>query len=98
MELILKEENYSFEHQALEIIARAAKGSMRDALSILDQTIATADNHLTAEIVKSLLGHTKQDYALLLLQALLAEDAGSIIKISRQIAAEGGILFLFLKN
>ncbi|WP_133140336.1 DNA polymerase III subunit gamma/tau [Legionella genomosp. 1] len=98
MELILKEENYSFEHQALEIIARAAKGSMRDALSILDQAIATADNHLTAEIAKSLLGHTKKDYAMILLQALLAEDAGRIINTSRQIAAEGGHFIFVLEE
>ncbi|KTC66822.1 DNA polymerase III subunits gamma and tau [Legionella birminghamensis] len=98
LELILSEENYSFEPQALELIARAAKGSMRDALSILDQAIATADQHLTAETAKSLLGYTKQDYALSLLQALQIADAAQIISVSRQIAEEGGHFIYVLEE
>src|ERR1700726_3595784 len=43
---ILTEEQSSFEIEALELLAKAAKGSMRDALSLLDQVIATSDDVL----------------------------------------------------
>ncbi len=90
LQLILTAEKLNFEVAALELIAKAAKGSMRDALSLLDQAIACCANHLSAYEVKGILGYTQQDYALQLLQALMRSDATQIIQLSRKITVEGG--------
>lgn len=90
LRMILTEEQYSFEDEVLPLLARAAHGSMRDALSLLDQAIASSDNKLCVSEVKSVLGYTQQDYALQILQSLAMHDAPRLIKLSRQIASEGG--------
>lgn len=90
LEQILNQERILFEKQALELLAKAAKGSMRDGLSLLDQAIAGIDDQLRAQDVKNILGYTQQDYALQLLHALAALDPAQLILISRQIATEGG--------
>lgn len=87
---IMADEQQDYELEALTLLAKAAQGSMRDALSLLDQVIASAAQKLTAQQVKSTLGYTQQDYALKLLHMLINQDAASIINISRQIAQEGG--------
>ncbi|WP_058534479.1 DNA polymerase III subunit gamma/tau [Legionella saoudiensis] len=90
LQLILKDEQLAFEPQALNILAHAARGSMRDALSLLDQAITSCDNQLTTTDVKMILGYTQQDYALQLLQALANQDAPNILTLSQSIANEGG--------
>ncbi|MDP1603733.1 MAG: DNA polymerase III subunit gamma/tau [Legionella sp.] len=90
LKLILNEEEYPFEDDVLPLLAKAAHGSMRDALSLLDQAIASAENSLKTHEVKTILGYTHQDYAVQLLHALTAFNAPELIKLSRQIASEGG--------
>lgn len=90
LELILQEEQLGFEPQALNILAKAAQGSMRDALSLLDQAITSCGEQLLASDVKMILGHTQQDYAMKLLHAMAAQDANTIITLSQQITSEGG--------
>ncbi|WP_237761372.1 DNA polymerase III subunit gamma/tau, partial [Legionella cherrii] len=90
LQLILKEEQFDFEIQAVDILAQAARGSMRDALSLLDQAITGCDAQLRAHDIKMILGYTQSDYALLLLQALAEQNAATVLKISQQIAIEGG--------
>jgi DNA polymerase-3 subunit gamma/tau len=90
LQLILKEEGVNFESQAIDILAQAARGSMRDALSLLDQAITSCDPLLQEHHVKILLGHTQQDYALQLLQALAVQNAPEFLNISQKIAIEGG--------
>ncbi|MBA2653366.1 MAG: DNA polymerase III subunit gamma/tau [Tatlockia sp.] len=87
---ILNEEQQTFESEAIVLLAKAAKGSMRDALSLLDQAIATVNDKLSAQEVKEILGYTQQDYAIRLLQALARLDAQELIQLSRQIASESG--------
>lgn len=87
---ILDDENLPYEIQALELLATAARGSMRDALSLLDQAIASSSNKLQAQDVKSILGITQQDYAIQLLQALAESAPQALMEISRKIAGEGG--------
>ena len=70
LQLILKDEQLDFEVQALDILAHAAHGSMRDALSLLDQAITSCDKQLQASDVKMILGYTQHDYAIQLLQTL----------------------------
>ncbi|KTD08085.1 DNA polymerase III subunit gamma/tau [Legionella jamestowniensis] len=90
LQQVLDAEHLQFETEALEILAKAAKGSMRDALSLLDQAIASCNGNLVASEVKAILGYTQQDYAIQLLDALATSNPQTILRISQQIAAEGG--------
>ncbi|MCE0722316.1 DNA polymerase III subunit gamma/tau [Legionella resiliens] len=90
LQLILKEEQLDFEVQAADILAQAARGSMRDALSLLDQAITSCDTQLQANDVKMILGYTQHDYALQMLRALAEQNASAVLKISQCISREGG--------
>ncbi|WP_131783616.1 DNA polymerase III subunit gamma/tau [Legionella gresilensis] len=90
LKVIMEAENHTYEEEALYLLAKSAQGSMRDALSLLDQALASSASTLTAEEVRSILGYTQQDYALQILQALTKLDACQLIQISRQIGKEGG--------
>ncbi len=68
LQTILKAEKREFAEDALMILAQAARGSMRDALSILDQTLVSTDEAITTTKVKSVLGYTQQDFAIQLLK------------------------------
>ncbi len=87
---ILNDEQLAFEIEAIELLAKAAKGSMRDALSLLDQAIASVNDKLSAPEIRVILGYTQQDYAIKLLQALAKLDAQELIHLSRQIGSESG--------
>ena len=89
LQLIMNEEKREFSEDALMIIANAARGSMRDALSILDQLLVSTDELITAAQVKSVLGYTQQDFAIQLLHSLIKQDGINVINLSRQIATEG---------
>ncbi|KTD42556.1 DNA polymerase III subunit gamma/tau [Legionella parisiensis] len=90
LQLILNEEQLDFEIEAADILAQAARGSMRDALSLLDQAITGCDSQLRADDVKMILGYTQQDYALEMLRALAEQNASAVLKISQCISIEGG--------
>jgi len=90
MQFILQEESITFELAALNLIAYAARGSMRDALSLLDQAILASSGLLTLQNTKALLGYTQQEYAPLLLQALAAGNLPQLFVWAQQIAEEGG--------
>lgn len=90
LEHILAKEHYPYDKPAVDLLAKAARGSMRDALSLLDHAIACSDEKLQTDDVKTILGYTQQDYALQLLHALATLDPQTLITISRQIAMEGG--------
>jgi DNA polymerase III subunit gamma/tau len=90
LQLILKDEELPFEQHAVDILAQAARGSMRDGLSLLDQAITSCDKQLCVKDVKAILGYTQQDYAIHLLQALQAQNAPMLLTISQKIAIEGG--------
>jgi DNA polymerase-3 subunit gamma/tau len=90
LQLILKDEQLDYEIQALDILAQAARGSMRDALSLLDQAITSCDTQLQASDVKIILGYTQQDYALKVIQALAEQNAPMLLTLSQKIFVEGG--------
>jgi DNA polymerase III subunit gamma/tau len=79
---ILKEENTASEPPALRLIARAAQGSMRDALSLLDQAIAYAGGKVNEESVRAMLGAIDQDYLLKLLDGLAQQDIKAMLVIA----------------
>ena len=79
LQTVLKEENIAFEAPALQLLARAANGSMRDALSLLDQAIAYGGNSVQEQAVRGMLGAIDQSYLYELLHALAAQDSNRLI-------------------
>ncbi|MBD1388593.1 DNA polymerase III subunit gamma/tau [Neiella sp. HB171785] len=79
LQFILGEENIRYEMLAVEQIARAAQGSMRDALSLTDQAIAHGQGQLTDAQVTAMLGLIDRDYVRALVQGLLSGDAESLM-------------------
>jgi DNA polymerase III subunit gamma/tau len=76
---IVAQENAVTESAALTLIARAAEGSVRDALSILDRAIAFGSGKVEAKAVRGLLGLADRGRIFDLLETLLAGDAGSAL-------------------
>lgn len=86
---ILTAENLNYESTALQYLAHAAQGSMRDALSLMDQAIAYTDGQLTIQEVKALLGATEPELLLSLLDSLLKGDAKKILEEIHTLAESG---------
>ncbi len=80
LENILQRENVEYEAAAPRLLAKAADGSMRDALSLLDQAIAFGGGALRAEDTAAMLGSLDQDAVLALLKALADGDAAEILR------------------
>src|SRR3989454_6140755 len=70
---VLESENVEFDREALALISRAAAGSMRDALSLLDQAIAHGGGRVAAAGVSEMLGAIDQTHLLRLLAAVAAD-------------------------
>ncbi|MFD0912783.1 DNA polymerase III subunit gamma/tau [Methylophilus luteus] len=81
---ILGQEQITFEAPALQLIARAANGSMRDALSLTDQAIAYGNQSVRETDVRSMLGAIDQSYLYELLRALINSDATALLNIAQQ--------------
>ncbi|MET1533119.1 DNA polymerase III subunit gamma/tau [Burkholderia sola] len=86
LERILGEEQITFEPQALRLLARAAQGSMRDALSLTDQAIAYSANEVTESAVSGMLGALDQTYMVRLLDALAAGNGPEILAIADEMS------------
>ena len=82
---ICEAESVETEAAALATIARAADGSMRDALSLLDQAIAFCGGRIEEPQVAKMLGTIDRDHVVRLLRLLAADDAGGIIDAIREI-------------
>ena len=80
---VLANENISCEPAALQLIARAAAGSMRDALSLLDQAIAYGGNAVHEKEVRAMLGAIDQSYLFDLLTALVNQDGIGLMAQAR---------------
>ena len=84
---VLGQENIAFEPAAIHLIARAAAGSMRDALSLTDQAIAYGNQTVNEAEVRSMLGAIDQSYLYELLTALQANNGAVIVEIAKQMQA-----------
>jgi DNA polymerase-3 subunit gamma/tau len=80
---ILDAEALPFETPALQMLAHAAAGSMRDALSLLDQAIAHGAGKVETAQVRDMLGTVDSDYLFAILDALLAGDAATLLAIAQ---------------
>ncbi len=72
-------ENIQFDTAGLEQLAQAADGSLRDALSLLDQAIAFCRDNVTADDVRRMLGNVEQDYIFRLVTALAEQDGKQLL-------------------
>ena len=79
LQSVMAQENIPFELPALQLLARAAQGSMRDALSLLDQAIAYSGGKVGEAQVRDMLGSIDQTYLLEILGALAAKDGRALI-------------------
>ncbi|WP_281076297.1 DNA polymerase III subunit gamma/tau [Klebsiella quasivariicola] len=89
LEHILGQEQIAFEPRALQLLSRAADGSLRDALSLTDQAIASGEGQLTAASVSAMLGTLDDDQALSLIEALVAADGERVMAGVNDAAARG---------
>jgi len=93
---VLGQEKIEYENGAIALISRAASGSMRDALSLMDQAIAFADGKVEEAGVRAMLGAIDQGYLFDLLTALHEQQGASLLEIAdnmatRSIAFEGAL-------
>ena len=77
--VVLRGEGLAADASALKLIARAARGSMRDALSITDQAIAYGSGAVEEEPVRRMLGAVDRGHAVRLVEALAAHDGKALI-------------------
>jgi DNA polymerase-3 subunit gamma/tau len=82
LEHILGEEGVQFEAVALDRIARAAQGSLRDALSLLDQAIAHGGGQVVEESVRSMLGAVDRSYLHAIVEALSQRDGPRLFALA----------------
>ncbi len=86
---VLRAENIESEPQALRLLARAARGSMRDALSLTDQAIAFGSGQLQEASVRQMLGSVDRSYVFQLLDALARGDGKSVVETSEVLRLNG---------
>ncbi|WP_299998335.1 DNA polymerase III subunit gamma/tau [uncultured Cedecea sp.] len=89
LEHILGKENIAFDTRALQLLARAADGSLRDALSLTDQAIASGDGQVTTSAVSSMLGTLDDSQALSLIEALVQADGQRVMSLLNDVASRG---------
>jgi len=86
LEKLMQAEDLAFEKSALHSLARAADGSMRDALSLLDQAIAYSDGNVTDVAIHEMLGTVPREYLQTLMQALANHDASAIMQSTHELS------------
>ncbi len=87
LQRILDAETIPSEPAALQLIARSAAGSMRDALSLLDQAIAHGAGSVVEAQVREMLGTVDLDQIFALLEALLAGEPAALLQIAEEMVS-----------
>jgi DNA polymerase III subunit gamma/tau len=98
LEHILNEEKIPFEPAALPVIVRAAEGSLRDALSLLDTAIAYGSGRLEAETTATLLGATAPVAVRAFATAMVGHDTTAALEAIDRAAREGEDLLAFTRD
>ncbi len=80
---ILRAEGIAFDDSALSLIAHSARGSMRDALSLLDQAIAYGAGEVRSDVVRTMLGTVETEYIYRIADALIAADGPALLAEAR---------------
>ncbi len=84
LEKVLAAEKVDCETNALRVLAKAAQGSMRDALSLTDQAIAYAAGKVSEEAVRGMLGTLDDAYLIRILDSLIAKDGATLLAIANE--------------
>jgi DNA polymerase-3 subunit gamma/tau len=87
LQYVLEQEQIAFEPAAVSLIARAAQGSMRDALSLLDQAIAFTAGKIEETVVRTMLGAIDQGFLFDLLVALRDQNGAVLLEIADNMSA-----------
>lgn len=86
---VLKQEAVEFELEGLRLLAQAASGSMRDALSLTDQAIAYSGNQISGQAVRDMLGTIDQRYLVRFLEYLMVGSAQGVISVADELSTRG---------
>jgi len=86
---VLQAESVAADVQALRLLARAARGSMRDALSLTDQAIAFGGGQLQEENVRQMLGSVDRAHVFALIDALAAGDGRTVVETCEALRVQG---------
>ena len=89
MERILTETGISFDQNALSVIARAAEGGMRDALSLLDQAISFGSDNITLEDALTVTGAVSQSFLTKIVKAIYERDTAEALNQLQELLAMG---------
>jgi len=92
LETVLASEKINATDESLAMIARAADGSMRDALSLTDQVISIGEGGITADRVREALGLVPEDEYLAIIDIIATRHAGDVFETVRRLA-DGGVDF-----
>ncbi|MDO4907155.1 DNA polymerase III subunit gamma/tau [Neisseria sp.] len=84
---VLTVEQIAYEAPALQLLGRAAMGSMRDALSLLDQAIAMGSGSVTEHDVRQMIGAVDKHYLYELLQGIVNQDGEALLSKAQEMAA-----------
>ena len=86
LENVLAQEGVPFEKPALQLLARGAQGSMRDALSLTDQAIAHGGGAIKEAEVRAMLGAVDQGFLYEILDGVLAQDGPAVLAVADNMA------------
>jgi DNA polymerase-3 subunit gamma/tau len=86
---VLGTEAVEADAQALRLLSRAARGSMRDALSLTDQAIAFGGGTLQEAAVRQMLGSVDRSHVFRLIEALAAGDGRTVVEVSEALRVHG---------
>lgn len=98
LQKVLDAETVTYDMGALRILAKAAQGSMRDALSLTDQAIAYAAGPVSESAVRAMLGTLDEAYLIGALNALQAKDGASLVAIADEMAIKSLSFSLALQD
>ena len=98
LEKVLASEKVEYEVNALRVLAKAAQGSMRDALSLTDQAIAYAAGKVTEESVRGMLGTLDDAYLIRILDCLIAKDGASLLAVANEMGERSMSFSLALQD
>jgi DNA polymerase-3 subunit gamma/tau len=86
---ICEQERVEADPEALQVVARRAGGSLRDAQSLLDQLLASGSSRLTVEVVHGLLGTASDERLLAMLEAMANHDPAAALRLVDQAMSDG---------
>ena len=98
LQYILEQEKIDYENNAIDLISQKSDGSMRDALSMLDQIIAFSDSSITVENLRSAIGLIDEEDMYLICYKIINQDADAAIGLFHSIINSGVSSKLFIND